>query len=72
MNICIFIHHRHCIHVIVATYYLRRAKAERESQKKALKERAKKGLLSEEEKLRLATAEAEGNQQDDKKECVVM
>ncbi|KAI3607698.1 sec14 cytosolic factor [Moniliophthora roreri] len=48
----------------------RRAKAERESQKKALKERAKKGLLSEEEKLRLATAEAEGNQQDDKKDAL--
>jgi hypothetical protein len=37
-------------------------------------ERAKKGLLSEEEKLALATEEAERAQQGsaDKKECVIM
>ncbi|KAJ6559150.1 hypothetical protein DFH09DRAFT_1162054 [Mycena vulgaris] len=52
----------------------RRAKAERESRRKAMQERAKKGLLSEEEKLTLATEEAGRAQQggDDKKECVIM
>ncbi|KAJ7459898.1 hypothetical protein FB451DRAFT_1271906 [Mycena latifolia] len=52
----------------------RRAKAERESRRKAMQERAKKGLLSEEEKLALATEEAQHAKQggDDKKECVIM
>jgi len=36
-------------------------------------ERAKKGLLSQEEKLALATEDAERAQQgEDKKECVIM
>ncbi|KAF7365175.1 Chorismate mutase [Mycena venus] len=48
-----------------------RARAERESRRKAMQERAKKGLLSEEEKLALAREEAE-LAQEDKKECVVM
>ncbi|KAJ7505285.1 hypothetical protein B0H11DRAFT_1977905 [Mycena galericulata] len=51
----------------------RRAKAERESRRRAMQERAKKGLLSEEEKLALATEDAERAQQsDDKKECVIV
>ncbi|KAJ7761515.1 hypothetical protein DFH07DRAFT_740035 [Mycena maculata] len=51
----------------------RRAKAERESRRKAMQERAKKGLLSEEEKLALATEEAErAREGDDKKECAIM
>jgi len=39
-----------------------------------MQERAKKGLLSEEEKLALATEEAQRAQQggDEKKECVIM
>ncbi|KAJ7935690.1 hypothetical protein B0H13DRAFT_1949219 [Mycena leptocephala] len=41
----------------------RRARAERESRRKGMLERAKKGLLSEEEKLALATEEAERAQQ---------
>ncbi|KAJ7672779.1 hypothetical protein B0H17DRAFT_1083957 [Mycena rosella] len=49
----------------------RRAKAERESRRRAMQERAKKGLLSEEEKLALAAEEAGGGP-DEKKECVVM
>ncbi|KAJ7366920.1 hypothetical protein DFH08DRAFT_835930 [Mycena albidolilacea] len=53
----------------------RRARAERESRRKAMHERAKKGLLSEEEKLALAREEAEDAQQgggDGKKDCVIM
>jgi hypothetical protein len=48
----------------------RRAKAERESRRKAMQARAKKGLLTEDEKLILATEEA--THAEDKKECVVM
>jgi len=47
---------------------LRRAKAERESKLKALKVRAQKGLLTEEEKQILAAEEAAA----DKKDCLVM
>ncbi|KAJ3983605.1 hypothetical protein F5890DRAFT_1462715 [Lentinula detonsa] len=47
----------------------RRAKAERDSRRKALQERAKKGLLSEEERLRLEEQEAETEK---KGECVLM
>ncbi|KAJ6477391.1 hypothetical protein C8R47DRAFT_1140349 [Mycena vitilis] len=52
----------------------RRARAERDSRRKAMLERAKKGLLSEEEKLALATEEAERAQhgEEDKKDCVIM
>jgi len=52
----------------------RRARAERESRRKAMLERAKKGLLSEEERLILATEEAERAQHGDtdKKDCIVM
>ncbi|KAJ7095827.1 hypothetical protein B0H15DRAFT_827259 [Mycena belliarum] len=52
----------------------RRAKAERESRRKAMQDRAKKGLLSEEEKLALATEEAQRTQhgEDGKKECLIM
>lgn len=39
--------------------YFRRAREERESRRKAMQERAKKGLLSEEEKVLLAELEAE-------------
>lgn len=52
----------------------RRARAERESRRKAMMERAKKGLLTEQEKLILAAEEAErarGVHSSDK-ECVVM
>jgi len=48
----------------------RRAKAERESRRKSMQARAKKGLLTEDEKLILATEEA--NHAKDKKDCVVM
>ena len=47
----------------------RRAKAERDSRIKAMQERAKKGLLSDEEKAVLAAAEAEKAERKD--ECVV-
>lgn len=52
----------------------RRSKAERESRRKAMQERARKGLLSEAEKLAFAAEEAERAQhgEDDKKECVIM
>ncbi|KAJ7107278.1 hypothetical protein C8R43DRAFT_1114232 [Mycena crocata] len=51
-----------------------RAKAERESRRKAMQERAKKGLLSEEEKLVLASEEAARAQHgvEDKKDCLIM
>lgn len=48
----------------------RRAKAERESRRKAMQARAKKGLLTEDEKLILATEEA--SRAEDKNDCVVM
>ncbi|KAJ8523189.1 hypothetical protein ONZ45_g323 [Pleurotus djamor] len=47
----------------------RRAKAERESRRKAMEARAKKGLLSEEDKAKWAAEEAEAR---DKGECLVM
>lgn len=52
----------------------RRARAERESRRKAMMERAKKGLLTEQEKLILAAEEAERAQgvRSSDKECVVM
>ncbi|KAJ3881696.1 hypothetical protein F5051DRAFT_396271 [Lentinula edodes] len=51
----------------------RRAKLERESMRRALQERAKKGLLTEEEKLRLASQEAEDAQERGKRgDCVLM
>ncbi|KAJ7784520.1 hypothetical protein B0H16DRAFT_1681904 [Mycena metata] len=52
----------------------RRSKAERESRRKAMQERARKGLLSEAEKLAFAAEEAERAQhgEDNKKECVIM
>jgi len=55
-------------------YSYRRAKAERESRRKAMAERAKRGLLTEEEKLIFAEEEAGRAQQEGKvdKECVVM
>jgi len=46
-----------------------RAKAERESRLKAMEERAKKGLLSEDEKAILAAERANSSGKDD---CVVM
>ncbi|KAJ8080559.1 hypothetical protein PM082_017393 [Marasmius tenuissimus] len=50
-----------------------RARAERDSRKKALRERAKKGLLSEQEKAQLAAAEAEdAAEEKDKKDCIIM
>jgi len=55
-------------------YSYRRAKEERESRRKAMTERAKRGLLTEEEKLILAeeeAARAQGIKKADK-ECVVM
>jgi hypothetical protein len=55
-------------------YSYRRAKEERESRRKAMTERAKRGLLTEDEKLILAQEEAVRAQQGRKKdkECVVM
>ncbi|KAJ7175898.1 hypothetical protein C8R46DRAFT_990091 [Mycena filopes] len=52
----------------------RRSRAERDSRRKALQERARKGLLSEAEKLAFAAEEAERAQHEgeDKKECVIM
>ncbi|KAJ7644168.1 hypothetical protein FB45DRAFT_824159 [Roridomyces roridus] len=50
----------------------RRAKAERESRRKAMHERAKKGLLSEEEKLILAAEDAEHARHGQGKDCIVM
>ncbi|RDB17982.1 AN1-type zinc finger protein 2A [Hypsizygus marmoreus] len=47
----------------------RRAKAEKESRRKAMQARAKKGLLTEEEKAILAAEEQEG---DKKGDCLVM
>ncbi len=55
--------------IIDPVYVLRRAKAERESRIKAMQERAKKGLLSEEEKAVLAVAEAEKAERKD--DCVI-
>jgi len=55
-------------------YSYSRAKEERESRRKAMTERAKRGLLTEEEKLILAEEEAARAQRRIKgdKECVVM
>lgn len=58
----------------------RRAREERESRRKAMQERAKKGLLSEEEKVLLAELEAEraglgrgaARKEEGDKECLLM
>jgi len=47
---------------VVFAFYHRRIKAERQSRIKAMEERAKKGLLSEEEEVILAAEKAQGDE----------
>lgn len=67
-NTTLFYHHQ------TFMYSYSRAKEERKSRHKAMTERAKRGLLTEEEKLILAEEEAARTQRSMKgdKECLVM
>jgi len=63
----------HLYHGTIHTILIRRAKAERESRRRAMEERAKKGLLSEEEKIIMATEAAEAQAGRSKKgDCAIM
>lgn len=65
--------HEHTISIPILYPYIsiRRARAERESRRQALQERAKRGLLSEEEKVILAKEEAE-SAMEKKNDCVII